>query len=186
MKKYASIPSVIIVIVLILVLVQNYQRSSSIRSESSKDQTPSLAHYVCTADESRMASTTGIVYSNLALGFSLDLPKGWIVPPQDDSDPHFVNCADQDGFEIHRSNGPEQLFASEYSEYLKPSYSKTIKGDGDAIPEAVVREFVITDPEEAEGWPRTQIILFEKAKKAFFSYQRTRSISTPSSQHLNH
>lgn len=105
---------------------------------------------------------------NTSIGFSLNLPRGWSVPSNNDDDPHLINCAGHDGFEVHNSNNASWLYASQYEEYSHPRETETIKIFNDLIPNAIVREFRVINPEEGGSWPHWSIILFEKEKQAFF------------------
>lgn len=126
-----------------------------------------VPRYVCNSAQAKLAVTDGVLYNNTAIGFSLYLSKGWIVPSKDSDDPHSVNCSTRDSFEIHSWIGASQLYEDEYKEYLQPKGSKTVKIYTDLIPDAIVREFIVINPEEV-SWPHWSTILFKNEKKAYF------------------
>ena len=135
--------------------------------ETQTSTPPNGRSVFCYPENTQIASTAGSIYVNTKLVFTIDIPSGWNVPPSDDGDPHFVNCLNKDGFEIHSGNNPSSLFVNEYEEYLHQTYTKTLHVYNGLVSGAIVREFTIIEP-EGDGWPHWSVILFPKEKVAYY------------------
>ena len=159
----------IIVIILALVLIgtMSFLIFKDNLDETQVSYTTNSRSPFCTEKYMKNIISVGEKYINNSLKFSITVPVGWSMPISEDYDPHFGNCKTDDGFEIQSSQSPSELFASEYSEYLKPTKTRTIKINNELVTDAIVREYQDIDP-GGDPWPYSNVILFPAQKVAYY------------------
>jgi len=157
MKKTVILLSFLIITLLIIFL------GSYVFSDRTPKETPIIStRPKCPYFVDYIKTETERIYTNTVLGFSIQVPKGWYIAPENDTDPRFYNC---DNVEGGSSLGIYTTYATTYLDSAKLLKTEE-KIYTDLVPGAVVIADKMEDLDHAP-WGFLYTIVFEKEKKIF-------------------
>ena len=128
----------------------------------SQDTTYQTSRPKCPYWKSYTRTETSSKYINTTVGFSVQVPKGWYVAPENDKDPRVYNC---DNVEGGPSFGIYPTYAGAYENYEKGMIKVEKKYTNIASGIIFIKEK--TDDLDTAPWGFIYTVVSEKDKKVF-------------------